>query len=35
MQGVIKVRNLTINQNGETVQRAVANLIVKARSSEP
>lgn len=35
MQGVIKVRNLTINQNGETVQRAVANLIVKARSAEP
>ena len=35
MQGVIKVRNLTINQNGETVQRAVANLIVKARSTEP
>lgn len=35
LQGVIKVRNLTINQNGETVQRAVANLIVKARSAEP
>jgi acyl dehydratase len=35
MQGVIKVRNLTINQNGETVQRAVVNLIVKARSAEP
>ena len=34
-QGVIKVRNLTINQNGETVQRAVGNLIVKARSSGP
>lgn len=32
MQGVIKVRNLTINQNGETVQRAVVNLIVKART---
>jgi acyl dehydratase len=35
MQGVIKVRNLTINQNGETVQRAIGNLIVKARSTEP
>ena len=35
MQGVIKVRNLTINQNGDTVQRAVGNLIVKARSAEP
>lgn len=35
MQGVIKVRNLTINQNGEIVQRAVGNLIVKARSAEP
>lgn len=35
MQGVIKVLNLTINQNGETVQRAIANLIVKARSTEP
>lgn len=35
MQGVIKVRNLTINQNGETVQRAIGNLIVKARSAEP
>jgi len=34
MQGVIKVRNLTINQNGETVQRAVVNLIVKARTGE-
>ncbi|WP_444452177.1 MaoC family dehydratase [Rhodobacter capsulatus] len=33
MQGVIKVRNLTINQNGETVQRAVGNLIVQARSA--
>lgn len=35
MQGVIKVRNLTINQKGETVQRAVGNLIVKARSAAP
>lgn len=35
MQGVIKVRNLTINQKGETVQRAVGNLIVKARSTAP
>ena len=35
MQGVIKVRNLTINQNGEVVQRAIGNLIVKARSAEP
>jgi acyl dehydratase len=35
MQGVIKVRNLTTNQTGETVQRAVVNLIVNARSAEP
>lgn len=35
MQGVIKLRNLTINQKGETVQRAVGNLIVKARSAAP
>ncbi len=35
MQGVIKVRNLTLNQKGHTVQRAVANLIVKACSTEP
>lgn len=35
MQGVIKVRNLTLNQNVETVQRAVVNLIVKARATEP
>lgn len=34
MQGLIKVRNLTVNQNGETVQRAVVNLIVKARTGE-
>lgn len=35
MQGVVKVRNLTINQKGETVQRAVVNLIVKARAVAP
>lgn len=34
MQGVIKLRNLTLNQKGETVQRAVVNLIVKARARE-
>ncbi len=30
-QGVIKVRTTTLNQNGETVQVQVANLIVPLR----
>jgi acyl dehydratase len=34
MQGVVKALTLTKNQKGQTVQRAVVNLIVKARSAE-
>jgi acyl dehydratase len=32
-RGMIKVRTKTLNQNGDTVQILVANLIVKRRSA--
>ena len=33
MQGIVNLRHLTLNQNGETVQRAIGNLIVRARAA--
>jgi acyl dehydratase len=33
-QGLIKVRTTTLNQNGEAVQRLIANLVVPRRPAE-
>jgi acyl dehydratase len=35
MQGMIKVRCRTLNQNGEVVQESVGNLVVMARPIRP
>jgi len=34
-QGLVKVRTTTLNQNGETVQISVGNLVVPRRPRQP